>query len=833
MKSWLYILPLMSLASLAEPAKPAAPVTKPATTAKPAAPPVAKPVAPPVAKPVAPPVAKPVTPPVAKPVAPPVAKPVAPPVVKPATPPPAKWPGKTTPAAPVTPPPVTPPPVAKPAAPAGPPPVAVPSTPWGLGTAGLRAWVTITEPASSPVAGVLALLPDGGLLGTPWAVPEVYDVKGNKLESTIVWHNPREGMGVVFTPPDDGRGAWIYLVPAKTVPTRFQTRLRPGLLLFSRILPKATLEEASAMASEWPPGRNSIMRPVTQIGHRDNPIGPEEQNSCWYTGWFRLEQPADIFFATISDDGSEIRLNGNVLVSWPGVHGRQDGAKGQFGKKVALTASWNRLDYLYFNGDSDREANCLWRRGGNDKVFPTTITDKELSRSGRSRLDAIEFQDGRPAARIDGIAAASGYFWYGDKPLLLFQLTADQAGAAAKTEWNWTFGKVTPEGDWKKEDSGQFSGPACSWLQAGETGGSVTLTATADGKETRSTRALTVWSTAPAWSPWDPNQRNAFFAAFLAMGEAKTAGSEPAATWTPAHWETLLGLLDFERRGDLLESLFNHNPKTIQGLPDLLRGRLQLVFIEALLDRSGSAASLSWIDKFAASDTVAERQFFWHAQRVRAWLWKDSDLVATRKAAALLREKAGTPDQIRRALIRQGDVERLAKDEIAAMKFYGEAQTLAKPPEPTDKKGRQARRQASQPEDAAWKSKTIRQGSYPSVIRGLLAQQAIEEAGATLAVWEMEVPLDKLGGDQPLLEALWLEARWQPWAATRLLESVRNREASTRNLPEILVAEIRMLMTQKRTEEAVKVGDELFKKYPSHSVVAEARRLLPLPASMK
>jgi hypothetical protein len=185
--------------------------------------------------------------------------------------------------------------------------------------------------------------------------------------------------------------------------------------------------------------------------------------------------------------------------------------------------------------------------------------------------------------------------------------------------------------------------------------------------------------------------------------------------------------------------------------------------------------------------------------------------------------------QLRRALIRQGDVERLAKDDSAALKFYDEAQELARPQDPAGRKGRQARVRANQPEDAAWKAKTIRQGSYPATIRSLLAQKAIDEAGAKLAEWEMELPLDKLGGDQPLLEALWLEARWQPWAACRLLEAVRNREASTRNLPEMMVAEIRMLMAQQRTAEAVKLGDELFRKYPTHALVAEARRLLPLP----
>ena len=800
MKFWFYILAFAGLAALAAPDKRTQPVAKPPVVAKPTPPPVAKP--PVVAKPTPPPVTKPATPPVTKPVVKPPepAKPVTPVVVAPAVPPPGT----------------------------------VPQSPWTLVAAPVRAWVTITEPPSSPAAGVLALLPDGGLLGTPWATPEVYDSKGSKLENLLVWHNPREGMGIVFTPPEEGRGAWIYLVPSKTVPARpQQSRLHPGLLLYARNLPKVKLEDASAMASEWPTGRNAIMRPVSQIGHRENPLGPDDQYCCWYTGWFRLEQPADIFFATISDDGSEIRVNGNSLVTWIG-HRRQDGAKGQFGKKVSLTAaSWNRLDYLYFNGDGDREANCLWRRGGPENVFPTTITDKELSRSGRSRLEVIECQGGRPAAQINGTTAALGYFWYGDKPLLLFQVTAETAGAPAGTTCSWNFGRVTPEGEFKKEDTGKFSGPSCSWLQAGETGSTVTLVSTAGNQESRCMRALAIWATTPAWSPWDPAQRNAFFTAFRTMGEAKTDGAEPAAVWTGEYWETLLTLLEFERRGDLLETLFTHNPKTIQGLPDALRGRLQLVFIEALLDRSGSAPALTWIEQFAAADKVVERQFFWQTQRVRAWLWKDSDLAATRKAAARMREMAKTPEQIRRALIRQGDVERLAKDEAAAMKFYGEAQEFAKPPEIVDKKGRRVRAQANQPEDAAWKSKTIRQGSYPSTIRGLLDQKALDEAAAKLAEWETEVPLDKLGGDQPLLEALWLEARWQPWAGSRLLEAVRNRDASTRNLPEILVAEIRMLMAQQRAEEAVKLGDELFKKYPSHSLVAEARRLLPLPAPMK
>ena len=229
---------------------------------------------------------------------------------------------------------------------------------WQVKAAPLRVAVTVAEKPSEPVRGVLALLPDGGLLPGTFVAAEVRDSAGRVLESRLAWHNPGEGAGVVFAPPADGR-AWIYLKPSNGPPAQAPGMLRPGLFLYTRNIAKPSLEAAAAMAAEWPPGRGATMLPVKQVGHRENPMGPDDNYLSWYTGWFQLEKSATGRFATVSDDGSEIRLDGQPIVSWPGTHNRGEGARGQHATDIVVAAGWHHFDYLHFNGDGDRELHAL------------------------------------------------------------------------------------------------------------------------------------------------------------------------------------------------------------------------------------------------------------------------------------------------------------------------------------------------------------------------------------------------------------------------------------------------------------------------------------------
>ena len=76
---------------------------------------------------------------------------------------------------------------------------------WQVEQAPLRFDVIVYSDPSEPSAGVIATLPDGGLLPRPVPVPSVYTPDGQSLECRVLWHNPAVGLALVFQPPPGGR----------------------------------------------------------------------------------------------------------------------------------------------------------------------------------------------------------------------------------------------------------------------------------------------------------------------------------------------------------------------------------------------------------------------------------------------------------------------------------------------------------------------------------------------------------------------------------------------------------------------------------------------------
>ena len=729
---------------------------------------------------------------------------------------------------------------------AGPVPMPPAAAAWQVKAAPLRVAVTVSDAPSEPVRGVLALLPDGGLFPGKFVIADVCDSAGHPLESQLVWHNPGEGAGVVFAPPGDGR-AWIYLRPSDGPPPQAPGTLRPGLFLYTRNCAKPSLAAAAALAAAWPPGRDATMQPVTKIGHRENPMGPDDNYVSWYTGWFRLEKPTLGRFATVSDDGSEIRIDNQPIVSWPGMHGREEGARGQHAAEITVGAGWHQLDYHHFNVDGDREMQALLLWNPQDKppkTLPVTITREMLGYSGRAAVDRIEFQDARPVARLRGNTQAISYFWFGEVPLVLFKLEAVADGNPAGTTYRWELG-----------GNCRFTGEVCSWLQAGEAGGAVTLVAMANGKSSRCTLPLTTWRSPPEASIWNMESCAPFIQTLQAMAGAATERGEPCDTWGLAHWETLLSLPDPAKSEEVMKTVFIRNPGVVQRLAPSIRDTLQDRLLGVLCRQPGPAAALEWIGRFEVmkpepprrfdgqgrrtwaqieaelAENAKNPQFHWQERRAWVQLWQDTDLEVARRSALRLRELAVSPDEVLLAVIRQGDVERMAGKFAVAQQFYAAAEELAKPPprKATAKARKRFRRaaEADADEDTVWKTRVIRQASYPANLRKLLNEKQLDEAGKKFAEWAGEFPLDKLGDDEPLLEASWLDAEGNPAAALRLLEALRSRGAFSRSFPDLLAAELGLFQKMGRNEDVKRIAAELVAQFPNHPAAADARRFLP------
>jgi hypothetical protein len=194
--------------------------------------------------------------------------------------------------------------------------------PWPVAPAELRFELEITSQPSEPCAGVVVLLPDGGLL--PRAAPgaTVLDAAGNELPNECLWHNPAEGLALVFTPPANGKKVWVYFRSAGMLRSPTATSpFCPSLVLYTQI-GKASLDVARQLARENPPGHAARAGLVDRIASTDNPFGPDDSYSSYFTGWLKPTQSGAYYLATISDDGSECTVDGRVVASWPGTHTR-------------------------------------------------------------------------------------------------------------------------------------------------------------------------------------------------------------------------------------------------------------------------------------------------------------------------------------------------------------------------------------------------------------------------------------------------------------------------------------------------------------------------------
>jgi recombinational DNA repair ATPase RecF len=64
------------------------------------------------------------------------------------------------------------------------------------------------------------------------------------------------------------------------------------------------------MAGGFPPGRDATLGTVPLIGQQQNPFGPDTDYSAWYTGSLQIPAAGRYYFATISDEGSTVRIDG-------------------------------------------------------------------------------------------------------------------------------------------------------------------------------------------------------------------------------------------------------------------------------------------------------------------------------------------------------------------------------------------------------------------------------------------------------------------------------------------------------------------------------------------
>ncbi len=715
------------------------------------------------------------------------------------------------------------------------------AAPWPVENATVRCEVQMIASPSEPEAGVIAIVPDGGLLPRTAPDPVVIDSKGKTLKSEVIWYNPRDSIAVVFEQPEGGQ-ATIYFRPSGAfshVGNKPGAYFKPSLMVVGK-QGRAGLPVAQSLPQEALQGGTRLGF-VPFIGQRENQLGQNEDFSSYYTGWVRMDKKTKVYICTISSDGSLAQVDGKVVANWPGIHKRTEGGSGKYGSWVELAAGPHRVEYFYYKkSNEEAEANLCWKLP-TDKL-PHTIRAKDYFQSGHARVVKCEQADGGTPAGIRW--ACSSYLWLRSWPWCNYSLRVmDAEQVPAGTTFTW-----------EPEPGLRVNGPELNWLFAGQGEHSVGLTVTQGATSRKSARTV-YFSRSPQRATINsPNDRIEYRKALLARCQAVPAAQRPCATWDDELWtifsetaEPLAGL-------SVMQEVFERSWADLQRRPPAERYRLEDIYFE-LMRYSDKKAAEGWLPKFESADsTNRERRLLWQMTKVDFSLNELARPEEARKLAATLRTAASGSNEIARVMIRQGDVERYAGQAEEAAKFYSSAQdilgkksgTLAKgpmignPAQPgkpakderlpkwQQRGGKGERVFAIAPSVDDWRKQAVREAAYYETLHTLLKSHDIEEARKTLGQWELEFPLSKLAGDYPIGEGEFYTSIGDFNRALRVLSTYRKNVEISNYLPQAMALECRCLYALKRVADFKTLAAELIKRFPGHPAATEMQTELDI-----
>lgn len=671
---------------------------------------------------------------------------------------------------------------------------------WRVNEATVKFSATVNGTPSPVEAGVVAIIPDGGVLPQP-AEAVVFDSAGQQLVSETVWANPREGLAVAFELPKGGSEVSIYVKPGGG--KRKDSPLRPGVLLFTQV-GGASLERAEQMAKQSPPGREARFGLVGKIGHRENLFGNDDDYASCYVGWLNIPKDEKIFFCTVSDEGSSFAINGKTVSSWPGLHKREGGASGQYGDEVQLTAGFHKVEYFHFDKNGPQEANLAWRTGLEPATakIPNTVPEKYFTHSATATINDGRFKDGRVVPSIAWSPVS--YLWLTDKALCLYRLElerADRLPPGAKLSWH----------------IGEFEAgeKELLWIVPGDGEQAVELRVSQDGKNAASARTLHLPKTPRNASPNNANDRRDYRQALLHRCLATPKARPPCASWTADMWGVLANVVEPYAGNALLDEIFTRSRSDVQRRPQDERWMLEDIYVENMRYAAPSNV-LSWIEKLEQTETDSTRRSLWAKRRFQFFLYDLDDSKRARAASDAMRSAGGTPDQIALSLICAGDLERMSGSFEQAQKLYLDA---------ADRYRKRAVKAATPGAgappagEADWRIAAVRTATYARDVDNRIAQSDWLGARRELDKWEREFPFSKINGEFSVCEARYYFKIKDYKRAERILAPYVLATDNAPELPDALEMRFECLMQLEKKSEAAELAADIEKRFPGHPIV--------------
>jgi hypothetical protein len=712
-------------------------------------------------------------------------------------------------------------------------------TTWQIPQADVRFMVKITRRPSAPGAGVIAVLPDGGILPRRFPTPIVVDPQGKRCPAEGLWQHPGDGLALVFDPGPGVNHVAIYVAAGRRpfpMPPSALRQFKPSLLFYG-VNGGASLERAHRLARSAAAGPDVRFAVVRQVYDTAAPAGRDAKSSGYYTGWFRCRTAGRTYFYTGSQDGSEIAIDGKLVHSWPGRHKPNEGRDGRQGSWVTLTEGLHRIEYFLYSVQQ-RAAQLGWQQAGAKQPYQilkdaggvahkTTYPNRSVTgpmqpqdfvQSGAAIVTAAETPGG-PLAVFN--PRWISYIQPGEHLVGCFRFDPLYAASHPPgTTYEWVF-----------DGQSMLSGKRVNWLFPGRTRRTVRLTLRSGDHVSRATRTFYPGRVPTRMSINNPAHRSRYREFFLAAARAK--GKAPAATsWSPTMWVALRAISDYGRGHSLMYTLFQESYASIKGLPPELRMYFEDLLITALRSHDETGKLIDpWLDRLTRATTDAERRLHWKVARASHALYeRNNPALARRILGSLLQQRRADSTEWIRGIIRRGDVDFLGGDYVAARKFYSDASVAAQ--RLRERTAREAARAAGTRPTARkrgpgdWRAHAVREGTLYRNFRAFMDQGQNDEARRVIEKWEIGFPMSKFDGEYVSALAEWWIYANARRRAVRIMQAHRAAVGMSLHLPRILEMELNCLVDLGDQEQLKKLAKMIVKDYHEFPVAVTAQRYL-------
>ena len=669
----------------------------------------------------------------------------------------------------------------------------------------LRVTAQVQTAPSTPAAGCLVRIPDGGILPRPFPNFVVMDSAGNRLRHAVLRHDQSWQLDLLVHPPVSGKDIYIDIKqgdkPEGWTPA---SGLTPGTFVFFRHGP-VSAAEVDRLA-ELPAGRDVRMATISGPELGGSPSGVRSGFSAYVLAHIILEKSGNYWLAPLGPvrahvDGVELDParesdlaagTGEHMQLQAGIHQVELFHTQQGSRPDPMRLTWRPPDTPSGELSPDENGQPLWAA--------RPIRPKECTRSGVATVKGISGRSGQALPWFDDHAV--GYLNFTGTPVILYRFRGETSNGKTRP-MVYTF-----PGNFQTRETGDVY-----WLLPAHRECTVTATLTNPHGDVTSTFSFETECHGSRKSRIQlETTRAAYRTAFLDMLRAEPENSDAERLWEPAVLDLLARVMDRGKSGEVLALLFTQHWTSVSGrLETRARYRLEDLFIESACASDPSSA-LRWIEAFRDKDTDTARKLHWELCAAQLESFELADPVSAEVRAESVARQEQHPASSQLARVRLGDLALLRGDLDGATEWYGKARDRwpQRAPAGVD----------------PWKVRAIRETALSETARNALEKNDLDALRETLDRWEREMPQARLTSDLVLVEAqYWMRVGLVRRAQLMLHAYCRTMDL-TNDLPEAMRLYLATVFELNQGDaKANAFVDEIKKRFPDHEISERAETL--------